>query len=271
MPSAARVLRRALLVWGAGHLLLGDRRGWLLVGAQVLAVAGLAVLAALLIEGTRWLAVLIALVIFVTAWLGQAVDAHRRAIAAGGAPGGEVQIAALLPLVVVLVGGFWLVGGDLASPGATLQRYVSAWQAEKPDRAVGLLDEPVDATALGIEWRRQREQLRLLVADAALRHGSQAGLDPRLPFNSLRFEEQFRERGGGRAVVAIDLVRRERYETELFGIIPTAAQRTVLVRRLGTVVLRAEPAAVPAWLPAGLASPARVWVIDELALELEPR
>ena len=72
----------------------------------------------------------------------------------------------------------------------------------------------------------------------------------------------------GRAVVAVDLVRRERYQTQLFGIIPTAAQRTVLVRRLGLVRLRADPAPAPAWLPIALRNPSRVWRIDAVQLDL---
>lgn len=268
VPPAAAVLRRALLIWGAGHLALGDRRGWLLAAMQLLAVGTLAAVAALYIESTRWLVVLLGLIGVVAVWIAQAVDAHRRAVAAGARPGGELQVAAILPLIVALVGGFWLVGGDLGSPGATLQRYVSAWQSDRPMSAVALLAEPVAPDLLATEWQGQREQLRVLVAGAAARYGSQAGLDPRLPYNSLRFAEAVGAGGDGRAVVAVDLVRRERFETQLFGLIPTASQRTVVIQRLGEVRLRVEQAPPPWWLPAGLAPPARVWVIDEVALEL---
>ena len=267
-PSASRVLRRALLVWGAGHLALGLRRGWLLVGLELISLVLLAMLAMLLIEGTRWLAVLLAVIGFIVAWIAQALDAHRRALAAGGAAGGEMQLAALLPIVVGLLGGFWLVGGYLGSPAATLQHYVSAWQAGQPSEALALLDEPVDGAALGAEWSAGRQQLEMLVDAAARRYGSQSGLDPRLPFNSLRFEEVVAERRAGRAVIAVYLVRRERFETELFGIIPTAAQRTIAVRQLGVVRLHAEPAPTPAWWPATIGNPSRVWLIDEVALDL---
>jgi hypothetical protein len=263
------VLRRALLVWGTGHLALGDRRGWLLLLIQPLAICGLVVLAALMIEGTRWLAVLIALVGFVLLWLGQALHAHYLAQRGGATGGGEIQVVALLPVLVVLLGGFWLVGGALGSPGATLQQYVSAWQNGNPAGAAQLFHVPADSAALTATWQAQRQYLAALVDDAARQYGSQAGLDPALPFNSLRFEELPGQRGGGRAVVAIDLVRRERFETELFGFIPTAAQRTVLVRRLGLVRLHAEAARTPWWLPAGMANPSRVWQIDEVQLTVD--
>ncbi len=270
MPRASVVLRRALLVWGAGHAALGDRRAWLLAPLQVVAVVALVVATAQLIETTRWLVVLLGLVGLIVAWLGQALDAHRRAVAAGAAPGGELQLAAALPLLVVLVGGFWLVGGDLGSPAATLQRYVSAWQNDRPDEAVGLLAEPPDAAALDVEWQAHRERLRLLVGAAATRYGSQSGLDARLPFNSLRFEDVSASPASSQAVVRVDLVRRERYETQLFGLIPTAAQRTVLVQPLGEVRLHAAQAPPAAWLPGWLVAPARVWLIDEVALDLDP-
>lgn len=262
------MLRRALLVWGAGHLALGQRRGWLLVLLQPLALAGLLVLAGLLIEGSRWPVVLLALVGLLLIWLGQAIDAHQRATRAGAQPGGELQLAALLPPAAALLAGFWLVGGSLGSPSATLQRYVSAWQADSPAPAAALFLEPAEAASLGAAWQAQRQLLIGLVEDAARQYGSQAGLDPQMPFNSLRFEEQVEGRLAGQAVVAIDLVRRERYQTQLLGFIPTAAQRTVPIRRLGVVRLQAVPAATPWWLPAGLANPSRVWRIDEVLLTL---
>jgi hypothetical protein len=147
---------------------------------------------------------------------------------------------------------------------------VSAWQNDKPASAVGLLAQPTDPTALAVRWRTERAQLALLVGEAAQRYGAQAGLDGELPFNSLRFEELTDLRGSGQSVVAVDLVRRERYQTELFGLIPTAAQRNVLVRRLGFVRLHVEPAPAPPWWPAGAANPSRVWRIAEVTLDLQP-
>ena len=41
LPTGASVLRRSLVVWGLGQLAIGDRRGWLLLLAQPLAIVGL--------------------------------------------------------------------------------------------------------------------------------------------------------------------------------------------------------------------------------------
>jgi len=257
-------------VWGSGHLALGNRRGWLLLAAQPLAIAGAALLAALLIDTSRWLAVLLALVALVALWFGQAVHAYQAARRAGAAAGGELQVVAALPLVVLIVGGFWMLAGEFGSPGATLQRYASAWQSGSPQAAAALFAEPVDATVLASDWQAQQGYLVRLVDEGARQYGPQAGLDPQMPFNSLRFEEIAADRGSGRAVVAIDLVRRERFQTQLLGFIPTAAQRTVRVRRLGLVRLHAEPAPTPWWLPAGIVNPGRVWRIDEVSLAVTP-
>ncbi|HEY7600044.1 MAG TPA: hypothetical protein VH741_08960 [Candidatus Limnocylindrales bacterium] len=263
------MLRRALLLWGTGHLAQGDRRGWLLLALQPLAIAGVALLASLLIDTTRWLAVLLALVALVALWLGQAVHAYVGARRAGGAAGGELQVVVVLPLVVVVVGGFWMLAGEYGSPGATLQRYVSAWQSDSPQAAASLFSEQPDPALLASDWQAQHGYLVELVDAGFREYGAQSGLDPQAPFSSLRFEELAAERQSGRAVVAIDLVRRERFQTQVLGLIPTAAQRTVLVRRLGLVRLHVEPAPSPWWLPGGIVNPGRIWRIDEVAVSVE--
>jgi hypothetical protein len=262
LPAAGSVLRRALLVWGAGHLALGDRRGWLLLLLQPIAIAMLAGLAVLLLDSSRWIAVFPALVLLLGIWLGQAMHAQRAAIALGARPGGEFQVALLLPLVIALLSGFWMVGGARASPSATLQHYVAAWQAERPDAAVQLFARPVSASALASDWSAQRTRVERLVRDAAARYGSLSGLNPDQPFNSLRFEEITVTAES--VNIAVDVVRRRRVEAELFGLIPTATQETVRVERLGTILLRAHPAPSPAWLP--LDPPGVIWLIEDVRL-----
>jgi hypothetical protein len=245
---------------------LGDRRGWLLMLIQPLAVAGMVAAAALLIDGSRWIALVPGLSLLLAAWLGQAMHAHRKAIQLGASPGGEYQLALALPLVVAVLSGFWLVGGGLSSPGATVQHYVAAWQAARPADAQRLFAEPVDQAALAADWSRQRDYVTLVVGDAAQRFGIQSGLDPSRPFNSLRFEPRPSATDSVQAVIDVDVVRRRRVETSLFGVIPTASQETVLVERLGQIVLRAHAAPVPDWLP-GAANPGQVWLIDEVQLD----
>jgi hypothetical protein len=264
IPPAAIVLRRALLLWGLGHLAIGDRRGWLLVIAHPLAIAGLLVFAAVLIDGTRWMLVFPALVLVLVIWLGQALNAHRQALALGAAPGGELQVALFLPVVVLLVTGFWLVGGGVGAPATTLRQYVSAWEDGRPDVAARLFAVPVDPSSLAADWTGEESYLRQRVTDAAERYGPTSGIDPDQPFNSLRFTE-LPATSSDSALVDVEIVRRQRVETVLLGFIPTATQETVVVEELGMVRLMSQPAPAPAWLPS-FQTGARVWRIETVDL-----
>lgn len=268
LPTAASVLRRALVLWGLGHLAIGDRRGWILVVAHPLAAAGLFAFAALLIDGTRWMLVLPALLLFLTIWLGQALSVHRQAVALGARPGGELQIALFLPVVVTLITTYWLVGGSAGSPATTLRRYVSAWENGRPEVAAGLFTTPVAATDLAGLWLLQEGYLRQRVGEAAARFGPTSGIDPEQPFNSLRFSE-LPATSSDSALVDVEIVRRQRVETVLLGFIPTATQMTVVVEELGTIRLRALPDDPPAWLPA-VRTGARVWLIEAVDLASAP-
>lgn len=264
IPPAAIVLRRALLLWGLGHLAIGDRRGWLLVIAHPLAIAGLLVFAALLIDGTRWMLVFPALVLVLVIWLGQALNAHRQAVALGAAPGGELQVALFLPVVVALVTGFWLVGGSDGAPATTLRQYVSAWEDGRPDIAARLFAAPVDPASLAAGWRDEESYLRQRVTDAAALYGPTSGIDADQPFNSLRFTE-LPATNADSALVDVEIVRRQRVDTVLLGFIPTATQETVVVEALGTIRLMSLPAPPPAWLPS-IHTGARVWRIESVDL-----
>jgi hypothetical protein len=101
-------------------------------------------MAAVLIEGTRWMVVLPALLLLLAAWFGQALSAYRRAVAMGARPGGELQVVGFLPLAVTAVTIFWLVGGSLGAPATTLGRYVSAWENNRSDQAAELFGAYVD-------------------------------------------------------------------------------------------------------------------------------
>ncbi len=54
--------------------MLGYRRGWLLLIAQPIAIVAVGVLAAALLDGTRWLVVFPPLLALMVFWVGQAVD-----------------------------------------------------------------------------------------------------------------------------------------------------------------------------------------------------
>ena len=222
--GAAGILRRSLLIWGWGHIALGDRRGWLLLLLQPIAIAGVAFAALQLIDGTRWLAVFLPLVALLVFWVGQAVHAHRRALALGAAPGGELQLAFFLPVVLAVVSAFWLVGGRHGSPASAVEAYMAAWEAGRPDVAVGLFGTsgPMQ-TDLSSAWSEQRTWLASAIDSARAIYGAQSGLDGARPFRNLRVTQT------GATTFMVELVRSESYQTTLLGLIPTAAQRTVVV------------------------------------------
>lgn len=260
MPGGAGVLRRALLIWGWGHLTLRDRRGWLLVLLQPLAIGGLLIAAWQLIDGTRWLVVFVPLVTLLVVWVGQAVHAHRRAIALGGAPGGELQLALFLPFAFTLLTAFWLVGGRHGSPASTVEAYMDAWQAGRPDIAMALLATPRPMSEVADDWQWAMGIITNEVETGRGLYGVASGLDPERPFNSLRVIQSDRPAEPVRFVVQV--VRSERFDTTILGLIPTAGQRTVLVEQvlwIDLVEVNQSPQG------ALLALPSSVWRINGIS------
>lgn len=264
LPSAAAVLRRGLILWGAGHIAIGDGRGWLLLLAQPLAVLALLLLGAQLIDGTRWLVVFPPLAALLIVWLAQAIHAYRRAVELGATPGGELQAAVFLPFAVTALTLFWLMGGRHGSPTATLEGYVVAWMGGRPDAASALYVAPPASTDLSQTWSAQSAYLTDRVALLATQYGAASGLKPEQPFDNLRFAEPV-VAGLGRQAVEVDIVRRQRVETMILGIVPTAGQETVVVERAGTITLALIDEPPAAWLPFGrLASSA--WRIETVTI-----
>lgn len=258
------MLRRSLLVWGLGHLMLGDRRGWLLLVLQPVAIVAVALLVVTLIDGTRWLIIFLPLVALLVIWVGQAVAAHQAAIRRGAEPGGELAIGLLLPLAVTVLTLFWLVGGRHGSPSATLQAYIEAWMADRPDVAAELFATPQPISALRAEWSAESSSIEERIRDAQATYGAESGLDPERPFNSLRF----RELGGGesgddRVAMVVEIVRNRRVESTVLGFIPTASQETVAVEEMTTIWLERQPEQQPAWLP-GFGLQSYSWKISSI-------
>jgi hypothetical protein len=247
--GAAGVLRRSLLIWGWGHIALGDRRGWLLVLLQPIALAGVLVAAWQLLDGTRWLAVFLPLVALLVFWVGQAVHAHQRALALGAAPGGELQLAWFLPAVLAVVSAFWLVGGRHGSPASAVEAYMTAWQSDRPDVAIALYGSGAPATAdVAQLWLEERAWLTSQIEQSRATYGAASGLDPARPFSSLRVTQS------GPTHFVVELVRSESYQTTILGFIPTAGQRTVVIAPMLDIVVTEEPEA--GYLPS------TVWRID---------
>ena len=259
------VLRRALFVWGLGHLALGDRRGWVLLALQIVLVGGFIALAGALIHGSRWILLLPLLLLLIAAWIAQAVHAHQAATRLGSAPGGELHVFWLLPAVVAAVTLFWLVGGPHSSPEAALREYVESWRWSRPGAAAVLFREPLGTDTLVGAWAEYDRHLGQRVSEAAATFGPSSGLDPERPFNALQFVEVQDQRTADSAVFAIQITRRQRIETTLFGLLPTATQQTVVVETVGHVEVQAHAAADPSWLPAGPLE-SRVWLIESVEM-----
>lgn len=159
MPDPGRVLRRALLGWGLGHLELG--RTTLGIGLLVAEVIGALVVAWLtlgLADTSAYLVPYLAGVVFIVTWAWQAVAAYRsaRSRAAARAPAPErspaLAIGWLSVPLLVWGAGFWLIGAQAATPAAVLDRFVTAWSNDAlnvdawPD---AVIDE-ADAVARGL-------------------------------------------------------------------------------------------------------------------------
>ncbi len=248
VPSASKVLRHALIGWGLGHVMLGDRRGWLLLIAQPIAIAVVAILAVTLLDGTRWLTVFPPLVVLLVFWIGQAVDAHQRALKMGAVPGGEMSIVLLLPVALTLLTGFWLLGGRHGSASSTLQAYIEAWVHNRPEAAAALFVTARTPDSVDVQWGAERQSLSAHISAAYANYGEESGLDPDRPFDSLRFRDPV-VTGDGRVSMIVELVRNQRIESTFLGLIPTAGQREVVVERDMTIWLVQQTQQAPSWLP----------------------
>jgi hypothetical protein len=228
-PDPGRVLRRALVAWGWGHLAIGRVAiGRTLLVTEALAVLLVTWLTAGLAESSAYLVPFLAGIGFIGAWGAQAVHAYRSAQAMQptreSAPERSPATAiGWLSLPLLLWGtGFWLIGAHAATPAAALDRFVSAWTADE----VGRGDFP-DA-----------------VVDAADGAAARLGSGPDR-FRDVRFSIVEHEEGRARAVG--EAIHYERRATRLFGIFPGSELVPVGDERL----LSLELAALPVELPGG--------------------
>ena len=139
-PDAGRVLRRALIGWGLGHLAVGRTvTGRVLLAAEAIAIGLVAWLTAGLADTSAYLLPFLAGTAFIAAWAWQAVDAYRIAIGLQPArpPTRERSPAAAIgwlgiPLLV-WGSGFWVAAAQASSPAAVLDRFVSDWTSDELD------------------------------------------------------------------------------------------------------------------------------------------
>ena len=226
-PDPGRVLRRALIAWGWGHLVLGRAAlGGALLLAEVAAVLVLAWLTIGLADSSAYLVPFLAGVGFLVAWGAQAVGAYRAAQAAHPATAATPERSPAtaigwLSLPLLAWGaGFWLIGAHAATPAAAVDRFVSAWTAGELERGAW------PAAVLGA------------AGEAAARLGS--GPDR---FRDVRFS--IVDERDGRALAVGDAIHYERRDTRLLGIIPGSELVPVADERLLSLELAARPVELP--------------------------
>lgn len=239
------VVRRSLVLWGWGHLALGDPRGRRLgprlILAELVALAALAWAGPPLLDGELGGVVLAGGAAFVAAWAAVALDAYRAAVGrrvAAGLPEGGGGAIELLWLAVPAIAGtlvLWGLGGSAARPDAVLARYVDDWRRGDTGAAATLVD--ASPSRLGEAWATQAARLRNELVLAAGAAGPGSGIDPDRPFESVRFVARGPD-AADRRIVALEIVRRTAVRGSLLGLLPSSSQVLVPVAELGTVELR---------------------------------
>lgn len=225
-PDPGRVLRRALVAWGLGHLAIGRRRmGYGLMAAEVVAVLLVAWLTIGLADTSAYLVPFIAGVAFIVAWTWQAVHAYRsaNALLAASSPTPERSPAAAigwLSLPLLLWGtGFWLIGAHAATPASVLDGFVTDWSGGE----------------LGPSWSSS------VRAEASAAEAQLGGGPDR--FRDLRV--QVIRSADGRATAAAESIHYERRASRFLGIFPGSELVPIADQRILTLELEAVPVELP--------------------------
>jgi hypothetical protein len=245
--APGRVLRLAVLGWGLGDLALGRPLAgvaWLI--AEAAALVALVAGTILFADSTWYLLPFLAGMAFIAVWTAQAVAAYRRAqrLQEGVPPapsGSPAATAAWLTIPLLAWGtGFWLFAADAATPGAVLDRFVTAWptaqlQAWDPAMAVrpAQLTEAVDTA---------RDRLRQLCAQDRLADDCDEA-----PENLLRdIRVRITLETGSAASAVAEVVRFERRPSRFLGIFDATALVPVPIEPILRLELEARPAALGA-------------------------
>lgn len=221
-PDPGRVLRRALIAWGLGHLLVGRRAlGRALLAAELVSGLLVAWLTIGLADTSAYLVPFLAGTAFIVAWAWQAVHVYRSAqgLAAARPPTPERSPAAAIawlgiPLLIWGT-GFWLIGARAATPASVLDSFVSAWSRDE----------------LGDTWPPA------VVDEAeAAAAGLGSGLDR---FRDIRIS--IVSRSAGRATAVAETIHYERRESRFLWVFPGSELVPVADERLLSIDLAARP------------------------------
>jgi hypothetical protein len=225
-PDPGRVLRRALIAWGLGHLLIGrSRLGAGLFAAELLSALIVAWLTIGLADTSAYVVAFLAGCAFIVAWAWQAVHAYR---SAGGLQGARpptperspaASIAWLSLPLLVWGSGFWLVGAHAATPASVLDRFVTAWSSDE----------------LGDTWPPAVVD-EAEAAAASLGTGLDRFRDIRISIVS---------RSAARATAVAEAIHHERRESRFLWIFPGSELVPVADERLLTLDLAARPVELP--------------------------
>ena len=221
-PDPGRVLRRALIAWGLGHLLVGRRAlGRGLLAAELVSGLLVAWLTIGLADTSAYLVPFLAGTAFIVAWAWQAVHAYRSAqgLPAARPPTPERSPAAAiawLGIPLLLWGtGFWLIGARAATPASVLDSFVSAWSGDE----------------LGGTWPAA-------VVDEA--EAAAAGLGTGLDrFRDIRIS--IVSRSAGRATAVAETIHYERRESRFLWVFPGSELVPVADELLLSIDLAARP------------------------------
>lgn len=225
-PEPGRILRRALVAWGLGHLALGRSAiGRALLAAEAIGAAIVAWLTIGLADSSAYLIPFLSGMAFIAAWGWQAVHAYHVALRqqAARAPTPERSPAAAigwlsLPLLVWGT-GFWLIGAGAASPEAVLDRFVTAWTNDD----------------LGPEWA---PSVVVAAEQSAATLGT--GADR---FRDVRV--RIVDSDGPRAIAVAEAIHFERREATFLGLFVGSELVPVADRTILSFDLAAEPVELP--------------------------
>lgn len=222
---------------------------------QVAAVGGLVALATApgVARGSGLSLVAVAGAALLAAWALVPVHAWRRARRRRvrlDLPSGDTSAVDLLwlaPAAIALWAVAWGVGGRAADPATVVASYVADWGAGRAGSAAARFVDGPPPAAVDAIWQQQVAALRNELVRLAPADPAAAAIDPDRPLALLRWVEQPADpdSAGGRRLVTIEAARRETVRDLVLGFVPITSQRLVAVARLGTVELRAVPAAGP--------------------------
>lgn len=257
-PPSGTVLRRALIAWGLGDLALGRRRAgvtWLV--AELLAAAAVVYLVAGLWDTTAYLVPYLAGTAFLATWAAQAAVAYHRARSARGAIGPTpvgspaAAIAWLSVPLLVWGTGFWLVGGQSATPAAVLDQFETRWPALSAGGSIPA-EMAIDPSSVSAAARQALATLALRCPG-----GSPGTCTGELASRLRDVRMTVTDQSGETATAVAQVVAFEQRPSKLLWFITGTDLVPVPQETVLTLTLRA----IPAPLPGGIDVGARRWQI----------